>query len=155
MSDEAAKKAALSKPGAKSKAATGVQAKDVPPTIFETSAFAAPEEGDVVMQDFKASSLVERPEELARLICSKKELLHDCLSRNQFFLPTVTSPLCSSLFLREVRTGKVWCMRTDEIKTLNCASPPSVVDANMQLLDAMRSCRLQTPELQTAKLRLI
>jgi hypothetical protein len=129
----------------KSKAATGVKPKDGTPLILETSAFAELPGGDVVMDNFKASSLVSRPEELARLICSKKEFLYDCLSRNQFFLPTVTSPLCSSLFLREVRTGKVWCMRTEEIKTLNCVSPPSVANATLQLVEALNNCTLHTP----------
>jgi hypothetical protein len=136
----------------KSKAATGIGARDSPPSIFETVEVNT---GDAVMENFKSSSLVSRPEELARLICSKKEFLYDCLSRNQYFLPTVASPLCSSLFLREVRTGKVWCMRTNEIKTLNCPSPPTLATATQQLLDALANCTLHTEALQAAKRRLL
>ena len=91
---------------------------------------------------------------MAKLICSKRVLLHDALRRSQYFIPDLKSNLSSMLYLREVKAGSIFALLTSQVNVLNCTRPPSNAELNRLLLKALE--QTSVPEEQTkGKERLI
>ena len=77
--------------------------------------------------------------QLAQLICSNRALLHDALSRKQFFIPALKSSLCSHIYLREVRLGKLYAIKMYDVRRLNCTRPPSLTEATKMLVEGLKT----------------
>ena len=107
------------------------------PPIVESSAFedreaspvGASTSNDVFMDEVADIGGGVSSSQIAQLICSNRALLHDALSRKQYFIPSLKSSLCSHIYLREVRLRKIYAIKTQDVRRLNCTRPPTVSQA--------------------------
>ena len=51
--------------------------------------------------------------------------MYQSMLRNQFYLPSFKSSLCSLKYMESVRNGTVYCPKYHEIRVLACAAPPT------------------------------
>lgn len=62
-------------------------------------------------------------EEFSRLIKSKKDLYEAC-ERNGWYLPKLKSTIVTEDYLRKVITGKVYCLKFEDVRMKACPVMP-------------------------------
>ena len=74
-----------------------------------------------------------RNEEERAKTLKRRSLLHQGLLRNQKHIPAFESKLATHAFLDEVYKGTVFHWQMEEVRVLNCATVPSLLDLNRTL----------------------
>jgi len=53
-------------------------------------------------------------------------MLHELMTRNGYYLPTLHSRFCSQKTLLKIRAGEIWCPKQSQVVTRLCTRPPLV-----------------------------
>ena len=59
-----------------------------------------------------------------RLNVKTKAQLYECMQRNGFFMPSISSTLVTVKYMISVKEGEVWCPRYEYVKLRPCPRPP-------------------------------
>ena len=65
------------------------------------------------------------PWKKAEAMLYDKRTYHGLMVRNGFFMPTMTSSICSLDWMDKVREGKLWIPKDEEVRLKNCAAAPT------------------------------
>ena len=80
-----------------------------------------------------ADAEMMRSEEERAKTLKRRSLLHQGLLRNQKHIPAFDSKLATLAFLDEVYKGSVFHWQMEEVRILNCATVPSLLDLTRTL----------------------
>ena len=75
-------------------------------------------------------------------ILEHPELLYEMLQRNGFILPDYKSALCNHQFLLDVKQGRVFCFREQDVSFKNMVHKLTTKDLNTRLRDKLEASLL-------------
>ena len=73
----------------------------------------------------------------ARKLVACPDDYHEALIRNGYYMPRLSSSLCTNTYMVKVRDGEIWCPRYREVRLLPCPRPPSKEVLMMKLAAVM------------------
>ena len=59
-----------------------------------------------------------------RLNVKSRAHLYECMQRNGWYLPAITSTLVTVKYLLDIKDGIIWCPRYEYLKMRACPRPP-------------------------------
>ena len=59
-----------------------------------------------------------------RLNVKSKSHLYECIQRNGWYLPSLTSTLVTVKYMISIKDGEIWCPRYEYLKMRPCPRPP-------------------------------
>ena len=71
---------------------------------------------------------------------------YEGLTRIGWFLPSIDSQMCSLDLLKEVREGKCFCLKYNQVKLKSCFKPPTLKVLTKLLVDVINTCILERDE---------
>jgi hypothetical protein len=77
-------------------------------------------------------------QQAAMLVNSREDYHYACV-KNGFRMPAVKSPICSIIFMKEIRAGVTWVPKLAEVKLAPCPNPPSIEDIRNELVQLIET----------------
>ena len=68
---------------------------------------------------------------------------YEAMIRISWLLPSLDSQMCSLDFLKEVREGKCFCLKYNQVKLKSCFKPPTLKVLTRLLVDVINTCILE------------
>ena len=68
---------------------------------------------------------------------------YEAMIRIQWLLPSLDSQMCSLEFLKEVREGKCFCLKYNQVRLKSCFKPPTLKVLTKLLVDVLTTCIIE------------
>ena len=70
----------------------------------------------------------------AGTLIRNKQQFHQQLRAIKWHLPALKSDICKMQFLHDVRNGKVFCMKVNDVRLVPCVNPPPNVSDTVKIV---------------------